>query len=126
MSIAAYKQTIRETETPRQIEARLLARVTGGLERFVGLDIEQPAFHEGLKAALWENEKLWIAFKSVLVVPENELPPEVRAQLISLAFFVENHTRRVLRGEAKIEALIDVNKSIIAGLNGKVEADNAA
>ena len=33
MSVNAYKRTIRESETPRQIEARVFARVTGELSR---------------------------------------------------------------------------------------------
>ena len=33
MSIAAYKRTIRESESPRQIERRVFARVTSELEK---------------------------------------------------------------------------------------------
>ncbi|MDX2482325.1 MAG: flagellar biosynthesis regulator FlaF, partial [Pseudodonghicola sp.] len=33
MGIAAYKRTISQTETPRQIERRVLSRATSELER---------------------------------------------------------------------------------------------
>ncbi|MGD9863911.1 MAG: flagellar biosynthesis regulator FlaF, partial [Pseudodonghicola sp.] len=61
MSIAAYKRTITETESPRQIERRVLARVTADLERLGpdfdaaerGLD-KLTALSNGLRDALWQ------------------------------------------------------------------------
>ncbi|MBQ1203425.1 MAG: flagellar biosynthesis regulator FlhF, partial [Loktanella sp.] len=37
-----------------------------------------------------------------------------------LAEFVERHSAAVLRGDAEINPLIDINSAIIRGLNGQV------
>lgn len=116
MSVAAYKQTIKETESPRRIEMRIFSRITGALEKYVGVSADN--FDNGAKTALWDNQRLWIALRADLVLPENQLPPVLRAQLISLGMWVDKQTTKVLKGEAGIETLIEINKNIISGLAG--------
>ena len=53
---------------------------------------------------------------------ENALPQELRAQLFYLAEFTEHHSRRVLRREADVTALIDINTAVLRGLNGRENA----
>lgn len=125
MSIAAYKRTITETESPRQIERRVLSRVTADLERLGpdydaaerGLD-KLSALAGGLRDALWRNQRVWIAFQSDLAQAGNQFPPELRASLISLSIWVDSHTRGVLQGSNKVRPLIEINKTIIRGLDG--------
>ncbi len=122
MSIAAYKNTIRQVESPRQIERRILSRLTGELESFGAYDKTTTSFERldilsnGLRVALSENQTFWAALKRDLVLPENALPLELRAGLLSIALWVDQKTKSVLGGTPGVMALVQVNRSIIAGL----------
>lgn len=125
MGITAYKQTITETETPRQIERRVLANVTAEIEKFQS-DFDSADRRRdmlkilagGLRPALWKNQQIWITLKSDLAEPGNALGNSLRAGLISLALWVERHTVEVLEGTAQVRPLVDINRSIIHGLEG--------
>jgi flagellar protein FlaF len=125
MSIAANKRTIRESESPRQIERRVFVRVTGELDK------QSQAFDNaakradrgdmlanGLRNHLTDNLKLWTTIKFDLSQPENGLPPQLKAGLISLALFVERQTAQVIGGNAGIGVLVQINQSLISGLSG--------
>jgi flagellar biosynthesis activator protein FlaF len=125
MGIAAYKQTITETETPRQIERRVFSLVTSRLEQFQQeFDVKKDNVEKldilanGLRHALWQNEQIWIAVKRDLAESENALSDDLRASLISLSIWVEKHTLQVLEGKAKVRPLLDINRNIIRGLEG--------
>jgi flagellar protein FlaF len=125
MSIAAYKRTITETESPRQIERRVLSRVTAELERFgPEFDRSETSTEKlallagGLNDALWRNQRVWMALQSDLAQPGNQLPPALRAGLISLASWVGTHSNGVFKGKNRVQPLIDINKTIIRALEG--------
>ncbi|MGR3571023.1 flagellar biosynthesis regulator FlaF [Brevirhabdus sp.] len=126
MSVNAYKRTIRESENPRQIEARVFARVTGELNR------HRPAYEAassreervavlatGLRSALRDNSKLWATLRNDLAAEGNALAPALRAQLISISLWVDRMSERVGGGEAGLSGLIDINQSILSGLSGR-------
>ena len=126
MSVAAYKRTISHTEAPRQIERRILARVTSELEeQFQAFDAAEGKLErlqilaDGLRHTLWKNQKVWMAFKMDLMESDNGLNPDLRASLLSLSAWVEKHTQSVLSGGKTVKPLIDINRSIIDGLNGR-------
>ena len=126
MSIAAYKTTIRESETPRQIERRVLSRVTGQMAaRAEAFDRAESArdrgtlLAEGLREDLATNQKFWSELQFDLSQPGNALPAELRAGLISLAIWVDRQTSTVMGGHAGVRALVDINRSIVAGLAGQ-------
>jgi len=114
MSIAAYQQTIAECEDPRRIEYRVFLRITLDLEAHRDADWRSA----GLKDALWRNLELWNTLRADLLDDGNALPESLRAGLVSLSFSVERQTRHVLRGEAGVGLLIDINRSIMQGLQG--------
>ena len=125
MSITAYKRTITETENPRQIERRVFSNVTAELEvRSQAFDVAEQAgdklriLSEGLRDSLSYNQRIWQTIRSDLVNPGNALEPDLRAGLISLSLWVETHTNEVLKGHRKVKPLLDVNRSIIRGLEG--------
>lgn len=60
---------------------------------------------------------IWLALQADCALESNLLPDETRAGIISLAIWVDKHSRKVLRGEAEIQPLIDVNRSIMEGLS---------
>src|SRR5690606_23297238 len=115
MGITAYKQVMKATADPRQIEYRLFQNTTSKLRDFKG----KQGFWEvtpEMKEALWENQRLWNALRSDLVQPDNGLPRELRAQLLSLAAFIDKHTARVLSGEQTLDAIVEINEAIMQGL----------
>lgn len=114
MSIAAYQQTIAETEDPRRIEYRLFLRITLELEKHVRGEGDA----EELKAVLWRNQELWNALRADLLSSDNELPGQLKAGLVSLSFSVDRSTTRVLEGKDGLRLLVDVNRSIMQGLQG--------
>ncbi|PJE35193.1 flaF protein [Pseudooceanicola lipolyticus] len=124
MSINAYKRTLREIESPRQIERRVLASITGQLEDFADrYDEASSSFeritvlHSGLRKALTDNQKFWQILKYDLSESGNALSPELRAGLLSLAIWVEKTTASVLGGDAGVRALINVNANIVTALS---------
>ena len=66
--------------------------------------------------ALIDNAKLWNILFCDLVSQDNQLPLDLKKNLISLAEFTQEHTQRVFRGEAGMGILIEVNDSVIIGL----------
>ncbi len=110
MQLQAYRAAQDQTETARQTEYRLFAAVTRSL-----MDAAQdPA--RGLLGAIDWNRRLWITLQTDLAADENRLPDSLRAQLISISIWVDKHSRKVARGEADIQPLIDVNRSVMEGL----------
>lgn len=118
MSIAAYKQTIKETEDPRLIERRVIAQITMALEK----NAAEPPQSRELKDALLRNQRLWNTFRVDSMVDGNRLPLDLRASIISLATFVDRHTASILVGEGQVSDLIAINRTIIAGLGGAAPA----
>lgn len=125
MSITAYKRTITQTESPRQIERRVFANVTAELEaQSVEFDVTEQSGDKlrilsgGLRDTLSYNQRIWQTIRSDLVNPANGLAPDLRAGLISLSLWVESHTNEVLKGQKKVKPLLDINRSIIRGLEG--------
>jgi flagellar protein FlaF len=110
-----YRAVRLHTDSPRSIEAQLFAEITAGLAR------AQRAGNAGfqdLVAALHSNRTLWDALLADLALEGNALPAPLKAHLIQLGHFVRQFTTRVLRKEDDVQALIDVNNAILAGLRG--------
>ena len=74
-----------------------------------------------IEALDW-NRRLWTILSNDCARPENALPPPVRAKIISLALWVNRHTSAVMRREAGIELLVEVNRAIMQGLIAQSEA----
>ena len=106
----AYQRTQNTTETPRQTEYRLFAQVTRAL-----IESTKQDFKEKAKALNW-NRRLWMTLQADCAKDDNALPDEIRAGIISLAIWVDKHSRKVSQGEADIVALVEVNRAIMDGL----------
>lgn len=125
MSVSAYKRVQRDTESPRAIERQIFSRITSALaaagaafDRAESRLERQSALAGSLQPALMENIRLWSVLKSDLQRPENRLPAELRAQIISIALVVERQTAAILRGEGKVATLVALNSPFIDGLAG--------
>lgn len=105
----AYGAT-RAALDPREQEADVFRRVTGGLRAASQRD------GTARVRALADNRRLWLAVESALADPANRLPPPVRAGLISLGRAVQ---REMDQGQPDLAFLIEVNDQVAAGLAGR-------
>lgn len=112
MSIKAYQRAATQAESPRDLEYRAFGQVTAGLVR---IKEDQPPVGE-VAEALDANRRLWNVLSADCAVQENQLPHELRAQIISLAMWVTRYSSDVLRGGADVEPLIDINRTMMEGL----------
>lgn len=113
-----YANSTRQTGTPRDIEYQVLLRITGRLSH---VRTGRCAFPEMVEA-LDENLRFWRTVAIDVHDDDNSLPVQLRAQLFYLFEFTHVHSPKVMRGEADISALIDINKAVLAGLKGSVSA----
>lgn len=70
-------------------------------------------------AAIHDNRRLWTTLATDLASPDNGLPQILRAQLFYLAEFSVLQSRAALRDRAALTALIDINRSVMRGLDPK-------
>ncbi len=110
MSVAAYQQASRNSENPRQTEYRAFAIFTRALEE---AEAEGPV---AIVKAVADNRQLWLTLQMDLASPENQLPKELKAQLLSIAIWVNRYSNGAMKNEASLESLISVNKQIMEGL----------
>lgn len=115
MSLNAYQMARSRAETPRAAEHRLLSEITG--EMMIARD--QGLRGAALMPTLHRNREMWSAFATDCGGPGNGLPIELRAQIISLALWVERLTSQVVSGRGPIEELIGLNRTIMEGLRGQ-------
>jgi flagellar protein FlaF len=120
MSLQAYQQAATRAESPRETEYRLFAQVTLALIDAAKVD---PDDFAGRIDALDWNRRVWTVLADACASPDNRLPDQLRASIISLALWVSRHTSAVIRRQEEIEPLIEVNRLIMQGLN---PAPNAA
>ena len=112
MSLQAYNKTIQATEDPKSMEYRLFAQITGDLMKAQ----ESGKFDTDLADALGRNRQLWHALASDCRHPDNKLPEQLRASIISLSIWVGKHSGAVMRREESVQDLIDINRTIMQGL----------
>jgi flagellar protein FlaF len=98
---------------PRAVEHRLIADVTARLGQAASAG---PRGFQRLASALHENRRLWATLAANVASRDNALPEQLRAQLFYLAEFTTGHSRKVLRGEASVGPLIEINTAVMRGL----------
>jgi flagellar protein FlaF len=114
MSIQAYQRAATQADTPRELEYRAFGQVTAGLVRVRDPSEREPS---ALAEALDANRKLWNVLSADCSAPGNQLPMNLRAQIISLSLWVSRYSSEVLRTGADMDPLIDVNRSMMEGLS---------
>ncbi len=112
----AYAQSASSTRTLRDTEYRIIARVSYRLKAAAEA---KPADFPALAAALNDNRKLWDALAIDVANPENQLPQALRAQIFSLAQFVNAHTSKAIARKAQVGPLLEINAAILKGLSAK-------
>jgi flagellar protein FlaF len=115
----AYARTAQNTASPRDIEAQALLKAARQLQDVMD---NWSKTDSGLVPALLFNRKLWSIFVSDAI---NESNPEVRATRESIAnigiFVMTQCAALQIKPEIEcLKTLIDINRNIAAGLNGRV------
>lgn len=117
-ALSGYAAAAAPVRTDRSAEYAAFARVTSSLK---AVDENDKSAFPALAEAVFVNQRLWAILSQDLREDGNSLPMDLRVQLLSLADFVQRHSKAVLRGRESIEPLIDINTSIMRGLRGSVE-----
>jgi len=114
MSHHAYQNAQRVTENPRAAEYRLFGQVTGAL-----IDAQKSGMSGGPLAETVDwNRRMWGALAADCMDERNRLSKEVRAQIVSLSLWVTRYSKDVVRQGASMDPLIEVNRTIMQGLQG--------
>lgn len=120
MSIAqaaarAYSGNQPQTKSLRDLEYDVFLGVTRELKR---LHANEGPSYPRLVEALNKNEKLWTEIGVQVAQSDNALPKELRANLFYMARFVSHQTDKILKRDADLSSLIDVNVAVLRGLKG--------
>ena len=104
----------------REIDARALLRCAGRLQ----LAMDNKEDMNEVAAAVRHNQRLWTIFQVSLCDPENGLPSDLKATLLSLSHYIDRISyKAVVQYEPKLlTSLIDINRIIATGLLKKQEA----
>jgi len=62
------------------------------------------------------NRRLWSMLAGDCMSEGNQLPKELRAQIVSLAIWVSKYSTDVMHQGASLDPLIDINRNIMQGL----------
>ena len=110
----AYAAATMPVRTARGAEQAAFETVTAALARAAAANAPMTQ----RAAALHDNRRLWTTLAMDLASEDNALPDALRAQLLYLAEFSLLQSRAALRDPAAIQALIDVNRAVLKGLDG--------
>lgn len=119
MAIIPPRARATEPIPPGAIDIDCFRRVTAALMRCAETAGDRdggPQRHERLSRAVYDNMALWGEVLHEMLRGRRSLPEPLRAQLTELAEVSIRHCSHVLRGDAAIDPLIAVNRSIIDGL----------
>ncbi len=123
---SSYTTHQRTFETNREGEARALLSCAAKLEEIRRDD----ASTEEIGIAIRHNLKLWSLFQVSLCEPNNPLPKELKATLLTLSRYIDKVSFRILAGTDKelVRSLISINRTIAKGLNfnNKTQAESQA
>lgn len=113
---SAYTAPGAPVRNPRSTEYDAIARITA---RMKSAQVNVPAAFAELASAVHDNRRLWTVLATDAAGADNALPEELRARLIYLAEFTDQHSRRVLAGEADASPLVEINTAVMRGLRGQ-------
>ena len=119
MSLRAYQQAATRTENPRETEYRLFGQVTRALMEAAQAPVDD--IQTRINALDW-NRRVWSALATDCALPENTLPDQLRASIISLSLWVGRHSSAVMRKEEEFEPLVEINRINMQGLAGRADA----
>jgi flagellar protein FlaF len=118
-----YAKNAQETGNPRELEAQLLMRAASKLQAVKDGEVTG---NLNIISAVRYNRRLWLIFADALASAENQLPPEIKKNVTSLAMFVLNRSRMIETATEpnpeRLGVLININREIAAGLRANAAA----
>ena len=119
--IETYRNVHKMTLTGRELEAAVLIKAAQKLTLCQN-NWEASDREENLKEALRYNQQVWTVFQTELSNPENPLPKKLKEDLLSLSAFIDKRIFDIMSFPApeKLNAIININLNIAAGLSGSV------
>ena len=100
------------TADPRKMELDVFEKATSSLIAHKDKEVDEESFRDAVDF----NRRLWRTLEVDLGSEANQLPDSLKAKLISVAMWVDRHSDLVLRNQSGIDALIDINQTIMKGL----------
>ena len=118
--VGAYQQQQKRNLSPREVEAMAFTKAALLLEDAKKLTGNIEEYSKALRF----NHLLWTIIQADLTEPDNELPPEIKANVMSLSIFVDKQTTKALRSSngADLDVLININRNLAAGLRTAPQA----
>ncbi len=117
LAVRGYAENASTTRNERRSEYDVFARVTKTLrDTATKAKTNFPAYAE----ALHLNQRLWTALVVDVADPENLIPDDLKARIVYLAEFTQQHSRKILRDNASVMPLLEINMAVMRGL--KTEA----
>ena len=113
LAYKAYGEISQRTAGDREVEYALFLQITEALE-----SVKNPETRSlsDWADALSRNQQLWTIIATDLLQPGNALPDDLKRSLLFLSEYVRQTSLKVLEGEESIPDLVEVNKTVMAGL----------
>ena len=117
--LQAYAQTQKSSMSSREIEAMAFTKAALKLEDAKKSLDDYDAYASALKF----NQLLWTIIQADIVDQENQLPDQLKANILSLSIFVDRQTIKALAdtNEKHLDVLININKNLAEGLLAQTE-----
>ena len=112
MAVQAYQKAQLAAENPRNTEYRLFGQVTGALIEAQSANAKGVELMEPID---W-NRRMWSTLAVDCMDDANQLSRPLRAQIVSLSLWVTKYSSQVMQNGAPLEPLIDINRTIMQGL----------
>lgn len=112
--INAYSDAQKSSMSPREVEAMALTKA-GFLLEEAKKDVDN---YQAFSQALRFNHLLWTIIQTDITDKNNKLPPELKANIMSLSIFVDKQTAKALaEGTGNLlDVLININRNLAEGL----------
>lgn len=112
----AYAPKTSAMRTGRSAEHQLFSEVTARLRRSAD---RLPSDFAQFAEAVHANRAVWTHLAAQVADDDNALSEDLRARIFYLAEFTAFHSRKVLKGEADVTPLIEINSAMMRGLSQK-------
>lgn len=108
-----YGQTTAPTRTARGAEYDVLVRIT---RQLISAARKGRGGFSDLCRAIHDNRQMWTILAGDVADRDNALPDDLRARIFYLAEFTHAHSSKVLRREANVAPLVEINSAVMRGL----------
>ena len=125
-ALRAYESASRMAPSTRELEANALFKAARKLE---ACQQTWDAADRTARCAeaLRYNQRLWTFFQAELARPDHQLDRQIRQSLLTLSVFIDRRTFEIMASpkKEKLQALIDINRNVAAGLNVKPQTNTS-